>query len=71
MDRAARLQATLDLSALRKERNDVAEWCGGLKHSSGLAWEDVISGSLKSVQGFRDAFSKAYRDFYPIEGHSF
>jgi hypothetical protein len=41
MDQAARQKAASDLAALRRERNKVAEWYGGLKHGSSQAWEDV------------------------------
>ena len=63
MDQAARQQAATDLSALRKERNRVAEWYGGLKLGSSQAWEDVKTGFLKGVHDLSDAFSKAYREF--------
>lgn len=63
MDQTARQQAAADLTALRNERNQVAEWYGGLKHSSSQAWGDVKTGFLKSVQDLGDAFSKAYREF--------
>jgi hypothetical protein len=63
MDQAARQQVASDLSALRKDRNKVAEWYGGLKHGSSQGWEDVKSGFSKSSQDLHDAFKKAYNDF--------
>ena len=65
MDRGAWQQVSTDLEALRKERNKVAEWYGGLKHRSSQAWEDAKTGFLKSVQDLSIAFSKAYREFSP------
>jgi hypothetical protein len=65
MDRGAWQQVSTDLAALRKERNKVAEWYGGLKHGPSKAWEDVKTGFLKSVQYLSNAFSKAYREFSP------
>jgi hypothetical protein len=59
MDQAARRKATATLTALRKQRNEVAEWYGGLKHGASDAWEDVKKGFLKSYQELRDAFDKA------------
>jgi hypothetical protein len=50
-------------SALRKQRNEVAEWYGGLKHSASNAWEDVKKGFLKSYQALRDTFDKAHSEF--------
>jgi hypothetical protein len=63
MDQAARQQAASDLTVLRMERNKVAEWYGGLKHSSSHAWEDVKTGFSKSSQDLHDAVKKAYNDF--------
>jgi len=37
MDQFARKKATATLTALRKQRNEIAEWYGGLKHSSNNA----------------------------------
>jgi len=63
MDQATRKKAIDTLTALRKQRNEVAEWYGGLKHSSGNAWEDVKKGFLKSYQELRDAFDRAHSQF--------
>ena len=63
MDQAARQKAASHLAALRKDRNKVAEWYGGLKHGSSQAWEDVKTGFSKSSQDLQDAFKKAYDDF--------
>ena len=63
MDQSARKKASATLTALRKHRNEVAEWYGGLKHSAGNAWEDVKKGFLKSYQGLRDTFDKARSKF--------
>jgi hypothetical protein len=63
MDQAARKKTMDALTALRKQRNTVAEWYGALKHSSSKAWEEVKQGFVKSYQDLRDAFKKAQRDF--------
>ena len=63
MDQLARQKATTALTALRKQRNEIAEWYGGLKHSSSNAWEDVKEGFLKSYQALREAFDKAQSEF--------
>jgi BMFP domain-containing protein YqiC len=63
MDQSARKKAINALTALRKQRNEVAEWYGGLKHSSRNAWEDVKKGFLKSYQQLRDAFDRAHSQF--------
>ena len=63
MDQSAREATIATLTALRKQRNEVAEWYGGLKHSSRNAWEDVRKGFLKSYQELRDAFDRAHSQF--------
>jgi hypothetical protein len=63
MDQSARKKAMATLTMLRKQRNEVAEWYGGLKHGSSNAWEDVKKGFLKSYQELRDAFDKAHGEF--------
>ncbi|OGP51136.1 MAG: hypothetical protein A2Y79_03335 [Deltaproteobacteria bacterium RBG_13_43_22] len=59
MDQTARKKTTDALTTLRKQRNVVAEWYGGLKQSSGKAWEEVKQAFVKSYQDLRDAFMKA------------
>ncbi len=63
MDKLARQKATDSLTTLSKQRNDSAEWYGGLKHSSSNAWEDVKKGFLKSYQALRDTFDKVQSEF--------
>jgi hypothetical protein len=63
MDQSARNKAINTLTALRKQRNEVAEWYGGLKHGSRNAWEEVKKGFLKSYQDLRDAFDRAHSQF--------
>jgi hypothetical protein len=63
MDQSAREATIATLTALRKHRNEVAEWYGGLKHSSRNAWEDVKKGFLKSYQELRNAFDRAHSQF--------
>ena len=63
MDQSSRKKSRATLTALRKQRNEVAEWYGGLKHSSSNAWEDVKKGFLKSYRELRDSFDKAHSEF--------
>ncbi len=63
MDQSAREKGRATLRALRKQRNEVAEWYGSMKHSSSEAWQDMKSGFLKSYQVLQDAFSKAQDEF--------
>jgi len=63
MDQAAREKATSTLKALRKQRNKVAEWYGGMQHSSTEAWQDIKTGFLKSYQSLQESFDKAKNEF--------
>ena len=54
-------RATLD--ALRRQRNELAEWYGGLKHSSAESWEQVKAGFVKSYEVLRESFAKARKEF--------
>jgi len=59
MDQAARRKARATLNALRRERNEVAEWYGGLKHGSAESWERVKAGFVKSYQALKESFARA------------
>jgi len=63
MDAAARKRARATLSALHKERDEVAEWYGGLKHSSAEAWDEVKGGFVKSYEGLKQSFAKAAQEY--------
>ena len=59
MDQAARKKARATLNALRRQRNEAAEWYGGLKHSSAESWEQVKAGFVKSYEVLKESFAKA------------
>lgn len=63
MDDAARKKARAALDALRRERNETAEWYGGLKHSSAESWEEVKAGFVKSYEVLKGSFAKARKEF--------
>jgi len=63
MDQAARKKAREALDTLHKERNEAAEWYGGLKHSSAESWEQVKAGFEKSYDALKESFAKARREF--------
>ena len=65
MDQAARRQARSTLAALRKQRNELAEWYGGLKYSSAEAWGQVKNGFLNSYEALSKAFGKAESELGP------
>ena len=59
MDQAARKKARATQDALRRERDEAAEWYGGLKHSSAESWEEVRAGFVKSYEKLKASFAKA------------
>lgn len=63
LDESARKNSRAALAALRKQRNEAAEWYGALKHSSSNVWEDVKKGFVKSYQALRDTFDKVRKEF--------
>ena len=63
MDQAARKKARATLDALRRDRNEAAEWLGGLKHSSAESWEQVKAGFVKSYEVLKESFAKARKQF--------
>jgi hypothetical protein len=63
MDEAARRKARAALDALHRQRNEAAEWYGGLKHSSKEAWNEVKDGFAKSYDALSGAFAKARKAF--------
>ena len=65
MDQAARQKARSTLASLRKQRNELSEWYGGLKYSSVEAWGHVKSGFLKSYKALSESFGKAEGEFNP------
>jgi len=63
MDQAAREKARATLKSLRQKRNKLAEWYGGMKHSSAEAWKHVKKGFLKSYDALLEAYDKAKKEF--------
>ncbi|HET7200450.1 MAG TPA: hypothetical protein VFI80_06520 [Burkholderiales bacterium] len=62
MDQAARKKARTAQGALRRERDDVAEWYGGLKHGSAESWEEVKDGFVKSYEALKKSFVKTRKE---------
>ena len=51
------------LKSLHRERQDVAEWYEGMRHSSADAWDDVKKGFAQSYDRLEDAFKDAAGNF--------
>ncbi|MCJ7499881.1 hypothetical protein MUP29_06455 [bacterium] len=63
MDKDARKKARDSLKALRKHRNQVAEWYGSLKSSTENAWEHMKKGFSNAYKALHDAWEKSENDF--------
>jgi chromosome segregation ATPase len=63
MDQASRDKAKATMQALRKKRNKLSEWYGGMKHSSANAWADVKNGFVKGYEALANAFNNAESEF--------
>lgn len=63
MSEATREQARETMRALRKERNELAEWYGGLKHGSAKAWEAMKQGFASSWDAMKRSYERARRQF--------
>jgi hypothetical protein len=63
MSEEARKQARESLQALRKQRTEIAEWYGGLKHSSAGAWNEIKKGFAQSYSELEKALEKAREKF--------
>lgn len=59
MDAAARKESRETLNALHRERDEVVEWYGGLKHGSAEGWDEVKGGFVKSYEGLKQSLGKA------------
>ncbi|OPL17131.1 MAG: hypothetical protein AVO38_05895 [delta proteobacterium ML8_D] len=63
MDQAARDKAGATLKSLKKKRNELAEWYGGLQYSSVNAWQHVKKGFLESYEALSRSYDKAVKEF--------
>jgi len=63
MTQAARRKARANLKALRKQRNELAEWYGSFKNSSAGAWEQMKKGFSDAYQALSDSWEKAKREY--------
>jgi DNA anti-recombination protein RmuC len=65
MDKAAREKARAALKELHRQRTEVAEWYGGLKNSTGEAWDHMKKGFSDAYQDLSDAWEKSEKEFGP------
>jgi len=58
--REARLET---LRELAHQRNELAEWYGGMKHSSSQAWDEVKQGFVDAYDVLQEAWQDAVEEF--------
>lgn len=63
MTQAARQKARASLKALRKQRNELAEWYGSFKNSSADAWDHMKKGFSDAYQALSDSWEKAKSEY--------
>lgn len=63
MSEASRENSQQALRELRKKRYEIAEWYGGMKHSSADAWGEMKKGFVDSYKSLQNAFDKAAEKF--------
>jgi hypothetical protein len=65
MNESARKEARENLSALRKQRNQVAQWYGSMKTSSVDAWDHMKKGFSNAYKDLEHAWEKSEKEFNP------
>jgi len=63
MSQATRTRSEQTMADLRQRRNRLAEWYGGMRHSSVDAWGEVKSGFVTSYHDLAEAMRKAREQF--------
>ena len=63
MSEVTRARSRASMADLRQRRNALSEWLGGMRHSSGAAWDEVRGGFVKSYQELAEAMRKARAEF--------
>jgi len=63
MDQSAREKARNSLTALQRQRAQVAEWYGSLKSSSAGAWGHIRSGLSSAYSDLHEAWEKAEKEY--------
>lgn len=63
LSKTIRKQREETLRALRLERNELAEWYGGMKYSSDNAWEEVKQGFINAYSTLSDSFNRARSEY--------
>ncbi|WP_415397296.1 hypothetical protein [Sulfurimonas sp. CS5] len=63
MNEAARKKTRENLKALRKQRNQLAQWYGSMKTSSDNAWEHMKKGFSDAYKVLENTWEKSEKEF--------
>jgi hypothetical protein len=63
LSQSARRQARATLATLQQQRNEVAEWYGGMKYSSSNAWDEMKQGFSNAYSALRESWIEAEQEF--------
>lgn len=63
MTKATQKEAKANLKALRQQRNELAEWYGGFKHSSSEAWSEVKQGFSGAYKAINSSLENALNEY--------
>ena len=58
---SARAQYQRTLTELRRKRNELSEWYGGVKHGSKDAWQDIKQGFGEAYHSVSESLGEAWR----------
>ena len=59
----ARAKRQAAMKTLRRQRAELSEWYGGMKHGSGEAWDEVKAGFIDAYDALGKSFSDAAKEF--------
>lgn len=63
MNKVSRKEVQKNLKAMRKQRNQVAQWYGSMKTSSADAWDHMTEGFSEAYSAFESAWEKSEHAF--------
>ncbi len=63
LTQATRQKTRANLKALRRQRNELAEWYGSFKTSSAGAWDQMKKGFSDAYQAMSDSWEKAKSEY--------
>jgi hypothetical protein len=63
ISQSARTRLDAALHDIRKKRNEVSEWYGGMQHGSSAAWDEVKTGFIESYHALSESMRRAREQF--------